>query len=147
MFRTSSPEQKCFTRPLKYCRCSVFIKENGTNPIPFRHCQECAFHPFWLILLRKIRYKNPFSIYKANTRGFRGPFSVLQFPSNHSLESGRAPKLEQARHPTPQSPPQLVDYFRPRNSNTSSRETENTNGEDPSSAGASHPQTRSAGDC
>ncbi|XP_044924937.1 uncharacterized protein LOC106006978 [Mustela putorius furo] len=67
-------------------------------------------------------YRNPFSVCPDHTRGFRGPFSVLQVPSNHSLEFGRAPKgLELSQAPNTSKPATT----RPRNSNTSSRETEN----------------------
>lgn len=126
---------------LKYCRCSVFIKENGTTTGPFRHSKERAFHPICLILFRKIRYRTPFSVCKDNTRGFRGPFSVLQVPSNHSLEFGRAPKgLELSQAPNTSKPATT----RPRNS-IQAPEKRKTNGADPSSVGASHPQTRSAG--
>lgn len=119
VFRSSSPVQKSFTQSLIKCRCVSFSKTNKnthTNTPPFRHSKECAFHQIRLILL-KMRYENPFSINISKHTRLLGPFSVLQFPSNDSQESGRAPKGESKpncsppHHPRPQSPPQLGRLF------------------------------------
>lgn len=125
----------------KYC----LHQRNGTNTTPVRHSTERAFHQIWFVLLRKIRYKIRFSSYRANTPGSEDPSLSSRSPSNASLEAWKGSKGATARplarsppsRPTPQSPPRLVGYVRPRNSNASSRETENTNGADPSGAGAS----------
>lgn len=140
VFKSSFPEQKCFTKSLSV-NAFFFSKRNSTNTPSFRHSKECAFHQIRLIL--KMKYERILSRFISNHTKFLRTILCLIVPSKtawnlEGLQRGESkPVCFPPSHPRLQSPPQLGRFNADFEIQTSaSRETERTNRADASGAGA-----------